>query len=170
MRISAYTTLLACGIAAGCSTAASDRSASGDGAAPAHNLSIAPDRPANLYFCMPANPRWQYVGAADPNARSRRGRRPTTANGAPLAPTLDFDVVANSVIYLRMDLGDTLGEPTAASATGSKHAVAIRLSPGRSYRLAWQASADLRKSRGQLTDLGSRVVTDAVEVPVLSCR
>jgi len=170
MRTCTFTTLLACGIAAGCSTAASDRSASGDGPAPAHNLSIAPDRPANLYFCMPANPRWQYVGAADPNARSRRGSRPTTANGAPLAPTLDFDVVANSVIYLRMDLGDTLGEPTAASATGSKHAVAIHLTPGRHYRLAWQASADPRKPRGELTDLASRVAVDAVAVPVHSCR
>ncbi|HSW13906.1 MAG TPA: hypothetical protein VLI06_13765, partial [Solimonas sp.] len=131
---------------------------------------IAPDRPANLYFCMPGNPRWQYVGAADPAVQSRWGSKPTTANGGPLAPTLDFDVITNSVIYLRMDLGDKLGEPAAASATGSRHAVAIRLTPGRHYRLAWQAGPDLRKTQGQLTDLASRVVTDTVEISVLSCR
>lgn len=170
MRISAFITLLACGIAAGCSSTAPDRSAAGAGATPAHNLSIAPDRPANLYFCMPGNPRWQYVGTADPASRSRWGSKPTTPGGAPLAPTLDFDVVTEGVIYLRLDLGDTPGEPAPASATGSRHAVAIRLNAGRHYRLNWQASPDLRKTRAQLTDLASRVVTEAVAVPVLRCR
>lgn len=169
MRISVFTPLLACGIAAGCS-ALPGRSATGAAATPAHNLSIAPDRPANLFFCLPGNPHWQFVGSADPAAQGRRGGKATTPQGAPLAPTLDFDVVTERVIYLRMDLGDTPDEPAPASATGSRHAVAVRLNSGRHYRLAWQADTGPRKTQAQLTDLASRVVTEAVAVPVLSCR
>lgn len=165
MRNPAFIALLACVVTAGCSSL-SNRGAAGSDATPKHNLSIVPDRPANLYFCLPGKPQWQYVGAADPAA----GRKATTGNGAALAPTLDFDVVANHVIYLRMDLGDTLGEPAPASATGSRHAVALRLNAGHHYRLDWQAGKDPRKPKAQLTDLASRVVTEGVGVPVLSCR
>ncbi|AXQ30927.1 hypothetical protein D0B54_20570 [Solimonas sp. K1W22B-7] len=133
---------------------------------PAHNLSISPGTAANLFFCFPGNPQWQYVGSADPRA----GRSARTATGAPIMPTLDFDVTTASVVYLRMDLGDVLGEPEAATATGARHAVAIRLTAARQYRLDWQVSADLKTTKGRLLDLGNQVVTEAVPITRNICR
>lgn len=140
--------------------------AKGTAATQAHNLSISPGTGANLFFCFPGKPQWQYVGAADPKA----GRKATTPGGAPLGPTLDFDVTTASVVYLRMDLGDVLGDPEAASANGYRHAVAIRLTPGRKYKLDWQVSADLQTTKGRLLDLGNQIVTEAVPITRNICR
>lgn len=152
-----------CLVAAGCQ--------SSGGAKPAttqqkHNLSILPGTAANFFFCYPGNPQWQYVGSADPKVRGK-GKTP---GGAPLGPTLDFDVTAASVIYLRMDLGDVLGDPEAATATGYRHALAIRLTPDRKYKLDWQVSADLKTTKGRLTDIGNQITMDAVAITRGICR
>ena len=143
---------------------------SGGGAKPAakqaHNLSISPGTAANFFFCFPGNPQWQYVGSADPRVRGK-GKTP---NGAPLGPALDFDVTTASVIYLRMDLGDELGEPEPTTATGYRHALALRLTTGRQYKLDWQVSADLKTTKGRLTDIGNQITTEAVPITRSICR
>lgn len=138
----------------------------GAGVKQATNLSISPGTAANFFFCFPGNPQWQYVGSADPRA----GRKATTPSGAPLGQTLDFNVTTASVVYLRMDLGDVLGEPEAATATGHRHAIAVRLTAGRQYKLDWQISADLNTTKGRLLDLGNQVVTETVPITRNICR
>ena len=132
----------------------------------ATNLSISPGTAANFFFCYPGNPQWQYVGSADPKA----GRKATTPSGAALGRTLDFNVTTASVVYLRMDLGDVLGEPGAATANGYRHAVAVRLTAGRQYKLDWQVSADLNTTKGRLLDIGNQLVTEAVPITRNICR
>ncbi|PPE73834.1 hypothetical protein C3942_10535 [Solimonas fluminis] len=151
-----------CLVSTGCSSLGGARAP----AKQTHNLRISPGTGANLFFCFPGKPQWQYVGAADPRA----GRGATTPGGAPLASTLDFDVTTASVVYLRMDLGDVLGDPEAATATGHRHAVAIRLTPGRQYQLDWQVSADLRTTKGRLIDIGNQLMTEAVPITRNICR
>lgn len=155
----------ACLLGAACSSTGGKGAA--DGAAKqATNLSISLGTAANFFFCFPGNPQWQYVGSADPKA----GRKATTPGGAALGPTLDFNVTTASVVYLRMDLGDVLGEPEAATATGHRHAVAVRLTAGRQYKLDWQVSADLNTTKGRLLDIGNQIVTEAVPITRNICR
>lgn len=169
MRTILYAGLAAaCLIAAGCSgMRTADKAAQPTSG---RNLSIAPSQPANLYFCFPGNPQWQYVGPADPQPNGNWRGKATTPGGAPLGRTLDFDVTTASVIYLRMDTGVTLGEITPATATGTHYAVATRLTAGRQYRLDWQPSSDRKTARAVLTDLASRVAIEAVAVKTHVCR
>ena len=176
----------ACLLGTACSSTGGNNA--GNNVKQATNLSISPGTAANFFFCFPGNPQWQYVGSADPKAT----RKATTPSGAPLGPTLDFNVTTASVVYLRMDLGDVLGEPEAATATGHRcecrddlavrrrhrshgpaphrHAVAVRFTAGRQYKLDWQVSADLNTTKGRLLDLGNQIVTEAVPITRNICR
>ncbi|MDM4770330.1 hypothetical protein [Solimonas sp. SE-A11] len=154
----------ACLLGTACSSTGGNND--GSGVKQATNLSISPGTAANFFFCFPGNPQWQYVGSAEPKA----SRKATTPSGAPLGPTLDFNVTTASVVYLRMDLGDVLGEPEAATATGHRHAVAVRFTAGRQYKLDWQVSADLNTTKGRLIDLGNQLVTEAVPITRNICR